>query len=156
MEVYQQQLWILLDVVIATVLCGLVGFEREDVEKPAGLRTNMIVGGATCLIVSLTIPLIDFIENQNVTEIINTDPIRVLEAIVVGIGFIGAGTIMKQDGDRIKGLTTAATLLFALGIGVAVALHQYIVGVGITILVLIINFFIRQLEHRIASKKKKD
>lgn len=155
MEIYHEQLWILLDVLIATILCGFVGFEREDVNKPAGLRTNMIVGGASCLIVSLTIPLVDFIEAQNIPNIITTDPIRVLEAIVVGIGFIGAGTIMKQNDDRIKGLTTAATLLYALGIGASVALKQYIVGVGITILVLIINFVVRHLEHRLTDNKEK-
>lgn len=156
MENYQGQLWILLDVLIASILCGFVGMEREDSEKPAGLRTNMIVGGATCLIVSLTVPLVDYLETQNISEIITTDPIRVLEAIVVGIGFIGAGTIMKQNGDRIQGLTTAATLLYALGIGVSVALHQYVIAVGITILILIINFLVRQAEHRFTSKKKDD
>lgn len=149
-----QQLRMLLDIVIATLLCGIVGYERESMKKPAGLRTNMIVGGAACLIVSLTLPLVDYIENYNTSQIINTDPIRVLEALVVGISFIGAGTIIKQGDDQIKGLTTAATLLYSLGIGISVALRQYVIAAGITIIILIVNMVIRQIELRFSHKKK--
>ena len=156
MSLEMQQFYTLLDVVIATLLCGIVGFERESMRKPAGLRTNMIVGGATCLIVSLTIPLVDFIENYNIPEIITTDPIRVLEALVVGISFIGAGTILKQNGDRIKGLTTAATLLYSLGIGIAVALQQYVIAAGITLLVIAVNSLLRMLEGKFSKKKKEE
>ncbi|MCX2745132.1 MgtC/SapB family protein [Mangrovivirga sp. M17] len=132
------QLFTLLDVLIATILCAAVGYERESAEKPAGLRTNMIVGGAACLIVSLTIPLVDFVQIKNVGDIIRTDPIRVLQALVVGVSFIGAGTILKKSED-VKGLTTAATLLFSLGIGISIALDQYYIAVGVTLLILIIN-----------------
>jgi len=149
----ESQLYILLDVVITTGLCAVVGFEREEKSKPAGLRTNMIVGGASCLIVSLVIPLVDFVEQKNVSKIITTDPIRIMEAIVVGVSFIGAGTILKKGSNKIEGLTTAATLLYALGIGICVALKQYYVAVGITILVVIINFIIRKAATTFANKK---
>lgn len=137
------QLYILLDVTIATVLTALIGIEREKAHKPAGIRTNMIVGGATCLIVSLTIPLLNFFENYNMQNIISTDPIRVLQAIIVGISFIGAGTVIKlKDIPQVTGLTTAATLLYSSGIGICVALKQYILAIGITLLIIIINAII--------------
>jgi len=150
------QLYILLDVLITTLLCALVGYEREEQSKPAGLRTNMIVGGAACLIVSLVIPLVDFVEDNNISEIITTDPIRIMEAIVVGVSFIGAGTILKKNSKKVEGLTTAATLLYALGIGISVALKQYYVAVGITILVVIVNFIVRQIAKGFTPKENED
>lgn len=141
---YTFQLYTFLDILIAALLAAFIGFERERLHKPAGLRTNMIVASFTCLIVSLVRPLIDFIEDYNLSEIIRTDPIRVLEAVVVGVSFIGAGTILKQEGkNKIYGLTTAATLLFSAALGMVVALHQYLLAVLVTALVLIINYAVK-------------
>lgn len=149
---FKDDLYILLDVLIATVLTAVIGFERESAHKPAGMRTNMIVGGATCLIVALTIPLIDFINEHNPSEIIRTDPIRVLEAIVVGVSFIGAGTIIKaQREERVIGLTTAATLLFSCAIGASAALKQYVLAVGVTLLVIIINYVVKEVTRRFSD-----
>jgi putative Mg2+ transporter-C (MgtC) family protein len=140
---------IFLDVLIASGLTMLVGIEREKSNKAAGLRTNMIVGGFTCLIVSLGNPLINLIESQNISEIINSDPIRIFEAIVVGISFLGAGTILKsRDDSTITGLTTAATLLYSSGIGIATALHQYMLAVLLTIFILIVNYALHAVEKR--------
>ncbi|WP_421978124.1 MgtC/SapB family protein [Roseivirga seohaensis] len=151
MEIDQQELEILFSVVIATVLCGIVGYERESRDKPAGLRTNMIVGGFSCLIVSLSLPLVDFIHNYELHEAVKADPIRILQALVVGISFIGAGTIIKQNNDKVKGLTTAATLLYCLGIGIATALHKYIIAVGITFIILIINYSFTRVKEKITD-----
>lgn len=143
---FKDDLYILLDVLIATVLTAVIGFERESAHKPAGMRTNMIVGGATCLIVALTVPLVDFINKHNPSEIIRTDPIRVIEAIVVGVSFIGAGTIIKAEHkERVIGLTTAATLLFSCAIGASAALKQYVLAVGVTIIVIIINYVVKKV-----------
>jgi len=150
----KEQLHILLNVLIATLLCGIVGFERESMHKPAGLRTNMIIGGASCLMVSITIPLIQFIESQGLAENLRTDPIRIMQALVIGVSFVGAGTILKQKDDRITGLTSAATLLYCLGIGVGVAIKLYTLAIGITILILLINFVIRLVEAKYSKKKK--
>lgn len=145
----EPQLWILLDVIIASTLAAFVGLEREEKAKPAGIRTNMIVAGASCLIVSLTPPLISFMEQYQSSDIINTDPIRTLQALVVGIGFIGGGTILKlQDKEKVRGLTTAATLLYTSGLGICVALQQYALAIGITLLILFINFVIDLLVRR--------
>ncbi|HBH23256.1 MAG TPA: magnesium transporter [Cytophagales bacterium] len=137
---YQSQLSIFINVVIATILVAIIGLERETRHKPAGLRTNMIIGGATCLFVSLTGPLIDFLEKTQNPELLRIDPIRVLEAIVVGISFIGAGTILKsKEEHKVLNLTTAATLLISGCIGIAVALQQYYLAIGITALLFTIN-----------------
>ena len=139
---WENQLWILLDVWIAVVLCAAIGREREYNEKPAGLRTNMIVGGISCFFVSISSNINNYVVesglNQNID--VDTDPIRVLQAILVGISFIGAGTVLKsKEGTNIKYLTTAATLLFSSGVGIAVALHAYIIAIGLTVIILLIN-----------------
>jgi len=146
---YEYQLRILSDVLIATVLTALVGMEREKAHKPAGMRTNMIVGGASCLLVAVTMPLIEFIEVFHVSEIIATDPVRLLHALVVGISFIGAGTVIKSpEKFTVKGLTTAATLLYSTGIGICVGIRLYILAIGVTVLIIVINFLINLLEKK--------
>jgi|SRR5690554_1478561 len=145
MEGIADQLSIIYRVLIAIILSGCVGFEREHLQKPAGLRTNMIIGGSACLIVSLAPVLILYIENLTTQEMVQADPIRLLHAMVVGVSFIGAGTIIKSGDEKISGLTTAATLLFSMAIGAAVAIEQYIIGIGITVIVLIINLAVRKI-----------
>ena len=146
---YMNQLTIFLDVVIATVLTAAIGAERESANKPAGIRTNMIVGGASCLIVAITIPLIDFINQYNPQEILRVDPIRTLEALVVGVSFIGAGTILKHKGkERVEGLTTAATLLYCAGIGICTALKQYVLAICVTLLIVFVNYMVRLIVRK--------
>ncbi|MBO6495705.1 MULTISPECIES: MgtC/SapB family protein [Roseivirga] len=145
------ELEILMNTAAATILCGFVGLEREKKEKPAGLRTNMIVGSFSCLIVSLAIPLIDLIQNSELKDAVDSDPIRMLQALVVGISFIGAGTIIKKKEEGVEGLTTAATLLYCLGIGISVALEKFVIAVGITILILLINNVFGGVKKRIVN-----
>ena len=145
------ELEILMNTAAATILCGFVGLEREKKEKPAGLRTNMIVGSFSCLIVSLAIPLIDLIQNSELKDAVDSDLIRMLQALVVGISFIGAGTIIKKKEEGVEGLTTAATLLYCLGIGISVALEKFVIAVGITILILLINNVFGGVKKRIVN-----
>lgn len=143
------QLYILLDVAIAMVLSGIVGFEREVSNKPAGFRTNMIVGGASCLLFSLGLFIVDFLHKANYGELLRIDPLRVIEAIVVGVSFIGAGTILKSsNGEKINYLTTAATVLFSAAIGISISLQQYILGVGATAIILLVNTVIRKVDKK--------
>lgn len=136
---YENQLLSLLDVFIACVLSGAVGFEREMHHKPAGFRTQMIVGGASAFLVRLADVAIDRYEVVH-QEVLITDPIRIIQAIIIGISFIGAGTIVKQKGDKdIAYLTTAATTLFSAGIGIGVGFRQYILSAGVTLLVILVN-----------------
>ncbi|MGK7389067.1 MAG: MgtC/SapB family protein [Candidatus Cyclobacteriaceae bacterium M2_1C_046] len=152
---YLEQLRIFLDIIITSALLAFVGFERETAHKPAGLRTNMIVGGASCLIVSIIPELIGYVGNEGFGDIIQTDPIRVVEAILVGIGFIGAGTVMKSRGDNeITGLTTAATILYSCGIGITVAIHLYVLAITVTILIIIINYSVNRWARHLVEKKE--
>ena len=139
-------------VLIAALLGGLVGLEREFAERPAGLRTHMLVGVASALFVMLATYLISTFEPR---EIMTIDPVRVIEAIVVGISFLGAGTIFKytHEGERIvEGLTTSASILLVSAIGIAVALGAYILAIGATFLNLFINWGLMYFVQRAKLK----
>jgi len=149
------ELNILLHVVIASVLGGLIGLEREKVEKPAGVRTNMLVGGAVALLVSLGKIIVVYFLDSGLGEYISADPVRIIQAIIVGISFIGAGMVLQIAGEqKIKYLTTAATILFSTGVGISVALDQYILAVGATIFILIINYFLAIFTRMLRKKGK--
>ncbi|MCF8303123.1 MAG: MgtC/SapB family protein [Bacteroidales bacterium] len=151
------ELHILMDVVIASVLAGLVGLERETSHKPAGFRTHMIIGGASALLILLgKILVMNFDAELGVGDALRTDPIRIIEAIIVGISFIGAGTILKSESEsRVQYLTTAAAILFSAGIGISVALKQYILAVGVTILILLINVGANIIDKKIGKIRRK-
>lgn len=136
-------------VIFAALLGGLVGLEREVAERPAGLRTHMLVGATSALFVILATQMISSFEPQN---IINVDPVRVIEAIVVGISFLGAGTIFKytrQGEGIVEGLTTSASILAVSAMGIAVALNAYILAVGAALLNLFINWGIAYMVRRL-------
>lgn len=132
------QLWLLLRVGGAVLLGGLIGTEREIAHKPAGLRTHMLVAGAAALIVGLGTVLTSHFETVGGSQSLRTDPIRLLEALVTGVSFLGAGTIIRsRGGDMVRGLTTAASLLFTAVVGAAVALEQYVLALGSSLLLLL-------------------
>jgi putative Mg2+ transporter-C (MgtC) family protein len=144
-----QQLWILLDVFIAILLGGVVGYERERKNKPAGFRTHMIIAGSTALLYSLGRVLVDYFHAQLDFEALGIDPTRILHAIIVGVSFIGAGTILKaRDQDKVYFLTTSATILLSASVGISVAMRQYIIAIGVTVFILIINTVFHKIEHR--------
>ncbi len=152
---FAEQMKILMNVAIAVVLCGIVGYEREVSDKPAGIRTNMIVGGSVALMVSLGEVIVMHFQASGLAEYITTDPNRVIQAIIMGVSFIGAGTVLQiQKESRIKYLTTAATIFFSSGIGIAIALEQYYLATGITFLIVFINFFIAWAGKRIRNGKE--
>ncbi len=147
------QLFALLDILIAAVLGGIIGFEREWLQKPAGLRTNMIISAASAFFIILgRVIIVDF-DAYIVPEGAGVDPIRMLHAVIVGVSFLGAGTILKGvNGEEVKYLTTSATILMASAIGISVALKQYWLAVGATILVLVINKIFHYVGEVIAKK----
>ena len=153
LEHFQRELMIFLDVVIASVLAMFVGIERERKKRGAGVRTNMIVGGFTCLLVSLASSIIDHTAQGLNTDVINADPIRLFEAIVLGVSFIGAGTIFKSGANQISGITTAATLLYSSGIGITVALGQYFLAILVTLFALLINLVLNKVFKRFSELK---
>ncbi len=122
-------------VAVAMVLAGIIGFERETDGKAAGFRTHMLVGGAAALLVGSADLLIDRFGADS-GNAMRTDPSRVVEAIVAGVSFLGAGTIFVSGQDRVRGLTTAASLLMVAGVGVIVAVEAWIVALSVTLLTL--------------------
>src|SRR5688572_15352732 len=139
-------------VVVAALLGGLVGLEREFAERPAGLRTHMLVGATSAFFVMLATYMISSFEPQ---DIVTVDPVRVVEAIVVGVSFLGAGTIFKytrQGEGVVEGLTTSASILSVSAIGIAVALDAYVLAVGAALLNLFINWGIAYMVNRVKPR----
>ncbi len=140
--------------IIAGLLAGAVGLEREFAEKPAGLRTHMLVGATAAFIVALDLRAIAELKSLN---LIRPDPTQIITAIVIGISFLGAGTIFKkprQDGEPVEGLTTGASLLSVAAIGIAVAFDAYVLAVGVTLWDLLVNWGLRFFELRLKRKRK--
>lgn len=124
---------IVLRMVVAALLGGVLGFERESQGKSAGLRTHMLVALGSTIFV--------FVPQQ--IGISDTDLTRVLQGLVAGIGFLGAGTIVKSDREEdVRGLTTAASIWMTAAIGVAVGLGREATAVLSTALALVILAFI--------------
>jgi putative Mg2+ transporter-C (MgtC) family protein len=136
---WQAQLQIVGTVVIAAILGGIVGMEREMADRPAGLRTHAILAAAACLLVSLPDALLEYYAAEAASDILRADPIRIVEAVVTGTAFLGAGTIFRdRDKGAVEGLTTAASLLLVGAIGIAVALNQLVTAVLVTLLTLLL------------------
>ena len=112
--------------ILAAILGGIVGIERELTHKPAGLRTHMLVsiGAALFTITSLV-------------NFVATDSARIVANIVVGIGFIGGGSIVALRG-RVHGITTAASLWIVAALGFAAGMGSYIIAIAATIIVFLI------------------
>lgn len=127
---------------IAAVLGGIIGWEREIGRRPAGLRTHILVavGSALLMIVSQAV----FIEYSDVS--LRIDPGRIAAQVVSGIGFLGAGTILRE-GASVKGLTTAASLWVVSALGLAVGIGAYVGAVAGTLLTLAALVYLRRLER---------
>jgi putative Mg2+ transporter-C (MgtC) family protein len=145
---------VLLDVVIALLLGGAIGLEREFADRPAGFRTHMLVAAAAALFVGLADVLLTRFTFEAYGEMLRTDPVRVVEAIVTGIAFLGAGTIFREQGSGVTGLTTAASILMASALGVAVALDQVLLAVGVTAITLIVLRLLHRFEERLPEKAR--
>jgi len=125
------QLDLLARLLLAAVLGGVVGVERELSGKPAGLRTNLLICVGSALFTSLSIGVASLSDASG----FRSDPGRIAAQIVTGIGFLGAGTILHSRG-KITGLTTAATVWVVAAIGMAVGAGAYVAAVGTTALVM--------------------
>lgn len=148
---------ILLQAIAALVLGGALGWERESAGKWAGLRTHMLVCLAACLFVRLGLLLIDDSARSMPASSLRADPTRIIEAIVTGVAFLGAGTIFRdRDAAKARGLTTAASLLTTATVGIAVSIDRYIIATGITLLGLFVLRMMQWLERRLASKRSDD
>jgi len=143
----------LLHIALAMLLGGVLAAERERQHKPAGLRTHMLVAGSAALLVTLGEVIILQNNRPELVGAVRADPLRILSAVITGVSFLGAGTIIRRHGpeDHVEGLTTAASLLMASGIGAAVALAQTAVALGATALVFVTLRALGGVERRIHS-----
>lgn len=139
-----QDLWtevwpVLSQLLIVTVLSGIVGYERERLGRSAGMRTHMLVGIGSCLVMMTGIYMSDTFGDV-------VDPTRMAAQVVSGLGFLGGGAILRY-GTSVRGLTTAAGL-WAVGlIGVAVG-AGFVIGAAVSsILVLVVLWILKRFEH---------
>lgn len=136
--------------VTAILLSGVVGFERQWRRKPAGLRTHMLVCLGSLIFTLLGLDLLAR-EGGTSTRI---DPLRIVEAIVVGIGFLGAGAIIQARGS-VQGLTTATSIWTMGALGVAVGIGNYPLAILTAVFSLVVLSFIDRLECKIFLSRKK-
>lgn len=144
------ELHILIRLLLAMLLGGLVGFEREHNNHAAGLRTHILVClGATLIMLLSIYGFSDFVDQANV----RVDPARLAAAVITGIGFLGAGTIL-YTGKSITGLTTAASLWVVAAMGLAIGAGFYFAAVVSTGLVILILWIFNKIEQRFLNGKK--
>ena len=132
---------------LAWILGGLIGLERESTKRAAGLRTHILVTVGSTLLTMLSFHVFDLYVGRAAS-----DPARIAAQVVSGIGFLGAGTILRE-GPTIRGLTTAASLWVSAAIGMAVGMGAYAPAVYTTLIVLISLIGLRRLELRFLTGK---
>ena len=138
---------IILRLVLSAIVGGFVGMERESNNRPAGLRTHILVTLGSSLIMLLSID--GFHNSPNIG-----DPGRLASQVVSGIGFLGAGTILRQ-GNSIQGLTTAASLWVCAGIGLAIGGGYYLGGLVTAIIALFALMSLGGFERKIRNNVHK-
>ncbi|MGM0704060.1 MAG: MgtC/SapB family protein [Pseudomonadota bacterium] len=138
---------------VATGLALAVGLERELRGKPAGLRSHMLValGAAAFIIVGMEI-LHTMPQGDDSARI---DPTRIIEGVIGGIGFLGAGTIIRS-GASVQGITTGASIWLAGAIGIAAGVSQFPLAIMVTVLALIIMIVLGYFEREVIEKKSRD
>lgn len=127
--IFIEQLENAFKILIATIIGGIIGIERGNKNRPAGLRTHALVSVGACIVMIISF---DIFNNYN--HLANFDPTRLGAQVISGIGFLGAGTIIR-NGINVKGLTTAASLWVVACIGLAVGAGMYLVSISSTIIV---------------------
>jgi putative Mg2+ transporter-C (MgtC) family protein len=126
--------------ILAVFFGGVIGFEREVRRRSAGLRTHILVSLGSCLIMLTSLHLFDIYK-----DMVPLDPARIAAGVITGIGFLGAGAIIRS-GEAVKGLTTAATLWLVAGIGLGIGCGFYLASLVTAILAIIVLYFLRYLE----------
>jgi putative Mg2+ transporter-C (MgtC) family protein len=133
---------------LAVLFGGLIGIERELKNRPAGLRTNMLVALAAATFTILAAELIS--ESREATDVVSVDTLRIISAVINGVAFLGAGAIIR-GGDSVAGLTTGASLWMSGAIGVACGGGYYTVA-GVA---LFFSLVVLYLVHLVDIRSKK-
>jgi len=130
--------------ILAAALGGAIGFEREHHGQAAGFRTNILVATSSCLLMLLSLHIAEIFEHLGAETTIRLDPSRIASYAVAGMGFLGAGAIIKGKG-KVKGLTTAAGLWLVNAIGLAIGAGYIFAAVMTTVLSLVCLYGFRRL-----------
>ncbi|GGM35217.1 methyltransferase [Paraliobacillus quinghaiensis] len=138
-------------IVVALILSGLIGFEREMNNHSAGFRTHILVGVSSSLMMLLSLYGFQAYFEQY-GDVVRFDPARIPSYVISGIGFLGAGTIIV-NGMTIRGLTTAASIWAVAGLGLVVGAGMYKVAILTTIIILSSLIFLNKFEKRIPKTK---
>ena len=144
------QLGLLIKLVVAVLLGGAIGFEREIAGKPAGLRTNILICVGAALFMHLSIAVAELGYGGGRPY---GDTTRIAAQIVTGVGFLGAGTIM-HSGGTVTGLTSAATIWVVAAIGSAVGAGLYIEALGAGALVTLVLSGLASFEHSLRRARR--
>ncbi len=137
---------VILRIFVAIVVGGLIGLDRGLKNRPAGLRTYMVVCLGACLVM---------LTNQYVCQVYDAgDPVRMGAQVVSGIGFLGAGTIIVTRRNQIKGLTTAAGLWTAAGVGLAIGVGFYEAAIAGALAIVIVMTLLHRIDNRMHRNAK--
>jgi putative Mg2+ transporter-C (MgtC) family protein len=142
---------IILRVAVSLILGFIIGLERESKKKPAGLRTNMLVALGSATFTILTLEL--FNDVLQTRDRLNIDPLRIIEGVMGGLGFIGAGCIIQSRGS-VEGVTTAATIWVVGAVGLACGVGHFRLAIITTLLAFLVLTGLRALEKQLPGKDK--
>lgn len=134
---------------LAAIAAAAIGWERELKNRPAGLRTHMLVGVGACLFTLLAFDTFDALAERSP----GMDPLRVVEGVVGGVGFLGAGAIIESRGS-VKGLTTAAGIWVVAAFGVAAALGNYAALALAFVFASVILTLLARLERAVIHRRR--
>lgn len=134
---------VLIALLLSVILCGLVGIEREKRGRSAGLRTHLLVGVGSCII--MIISIYGFPSGSG------RDVARLAAQIITGVGFLGAGAIIHRN-SGIKGLTTAATIWIVMAIGIACGSFNFLIAIISTIVILFVLVTFRKVEAKLNKR----
>lgn len=143
---------VIIRIILSIIIGGLVGYNREYKNRPAGFRTHMLVclGATIAALIQVQVGyfvLEEIAKNQAMSSILHVDVGRVICQVISGVGFLGAGAIIQTKGT-VKGLTTAASMWAVAGVGIAIGMGFYVISIlsGVSILVVLIS--LKKFEDR--------
>ena len=128
---------------VAAAYGGLIGWERETHEKPAGLRTHMMIALAACLFTLLGLEIVEYDALE--VDHVRADPIRLINAVTAGVAFLAAGSIINARGS-VKGLTTGASMWMVGAVGVACGLGEVMLGGFAVVITIIVLWIVGKLQ----------
>ena len=151
---WEMQVYVVARIAFAMLLGGMIGLEREIKDRPAGFRTHTLVAAAAAMLTGMGEMMLA--QAQHNEERVQIDPFRLVEAVIAGVAFIGAGTMIAQRGRGVAGITTAASLLMVAVIGVAVGFGHGWLALLATLLTLAVLSVLAWMERHVSRRRSQD